>query len=100
MAAKTTEMLVDAGDLGELEITISYTYLAPHRGRGIEPDESASATIHWVKIGGPFGTTIDLPDSFRSEVVAHCVEDWGGEGIDVDVLIDRVKDERAERMAA
>lgn len=95
-----TEMLIDAGDLGEMEISISYTYLKPHNGRGIEPDESASATIHWIKVGGLGGVKIDVPESFLPEVVAHCVADYEGDGCDVDVLIDRMKDERAERAAA
>ena len=94
------EMLVDAGNLGEMEISISYSYLKPHKGRGIEPDESASAVIHWVKIGGIGGVKIDIPDSFMPEIVAHCVADYEGDGCDVDVLIDRMKDERAERAAA
>lgn len=100
MVAKVTEMLVDAGNLGEIELTIYYTYTKPHNGRGREPDEPASAIVHRVKVGGVLGADIEVPESFMPEVVAHCVDDWEGDGCDVDVLIDRMKDERAERAAA
>ena len=99
MTLRTTEMLVDAGNLGEIELTIYYTYQAPHNGRGIEPDEPASAIVRRVKVGGCYGCEIDVPESFMPEIVAHCVADYEGDGCDVDVLIDRIKDERAERMA-
>ena len=100
MNLRTTEMLVDAGNLGEIELTIYYTYQAPHNGRGVEPDEPASAIVRRVKVGGCYGCEIDVPESFLPEVVAHCVADYEGDGCDVDVLIDRMKVERAERAAA
>jgi len=70
----TTEMLIDGGCLGDLEITISYKYHKPHNGRGIEPDESATATIYWIKIGGYNGVEIFPGDDFiNDEVIPHCV---------------------------
>ena len=46
---------VDCGPLGEVELTISYKFRPAHAGRGIEPDESESATIYWIKLGGVDG---------------------------------------------
>lgn len=88
-----TTMLIDGGDLGEMEITISYRYCKPHNGRGVEPNESATATIGWIKVGGIDGTEVFPPDDFiADEIIPHCVEHWQEEDIDAAAEIIRQRD--------
>lgn len=69
-----TTMLINGGDLGEIEITISFKYYPPRLGRGHEPDQSSSAGIYWVKVGGYNGVEVFPPEDFvTDEIVPHCV---------------------------
>jgi hypothetical protein len=95
-----TTMLVDGGDLGEMEITISYRYCKPHNGKGIEPNESASATIGWIKVGGIDGVEVSPPDDFvADEIIPHCVSNWEDDSADAAAEIVRQRDIDA-RLAA
>jgi len=73
-------MMVDCGQLGDQELTISYKYSKGFRQTQYEPGESESATIYWIKLGGSEGVEVDLTDDFiTDEVIPHCVADWNGE---------------------
>lgn len=89
----TTTMLIDGGDLGEMEITISFRYRKPRNGKGIEPNESATATIGWIKVGGIDGAEVFPPDDFvADEIIPHCVAVWEGDSEDAAAEIVRQRD--------
>lgn len=76
-------MIVDCGPLGEIEWTISYRYHRGYRKTSGQPEEPATVTIGWVKIGGENGTEVFPCDEYiRDEVIPHCVEDYEGAGIE------------------
>ena len=89
----------DCGPLGEVELTISYKYSAPHNGRGIDPNESASASIYWIKVGGVNGVEVEVADDYISaEIIPACVEDWTAECMSAaEQYADAVREERRER---
>lgn len=68
---------VDAGPLGEVDLTISYKYRPFRSGRGSEPDERESACIYWIKIGGESGVEVPVSDDYIiDEIIPACVADW------------------------
>ena len=70
----------DCGPLGEIELTISYKFRPARSGRGIEPDEAASATIYWIKLGGVDGVEVNPSDDYiTDEIIPACVADWNAE---------------------
>ena len=70
----------DCGVIGEQDLTISYKHCPGRSGRGIEPDESESASIYWIKIGGVNGVEVVLSDDYiTGEIIPACVADWRGE---------------------
>lgn len=76
----TCTMMVDCGQLGDQELTISYKYSKGFRQTQLEPGESEWAGIYWIKLGGSEGVEVDLTDDFiTDEVIPHCVADWNGE---------------------
>ena len=97
MTATQTTLTVDAGLLGEIEITVSYRYWKGREATRNEPPEPATIQILWVKVGE---MEIEPGEKLEEVIKEHRLEDWEGDGIDVDVLIDRMRDERAEREAA
>lgn len=71
---------VDCGPLGEVELTISYKFRPANSGRGIEPDEAASATIYWIKVGGADGVEVEVSDDYiNDEIIPACIADWHGD---------------------
>ncbi len=73
----TTMIVSDCGPLGDVALTISYRYVRAYRGSDISPQEPATASIHWIKIGGPSGVEVGISDDFlRDEIIPHCVADW------------------------
>lgn len=97
MTATKTTLTVDAGLLGEIEITVSYRYWKGRHATYMNPPEPATIQILWVKVGE---MEIEPGEKLEEVIKEHCLEDWEGDGIDVDALIDRMKDEHAERDAA
>lgn len=97
MTATQTTLTVDAGLLGEIEITVSYRYWKGRSATNMDPPEPATIQILWVKVGE---MEIEPGEKLEDVIKDHCLADWEGDGVDVDVLIDRMKDERAEREAA
>lgn len=96
--ATTTTITVDAGLLGEIDLAVEYRYSKGREATHIDPPEPAEIDIISVKFEG---VEIDPVSDKLTEVIKdHCLADQEGDGIDVDVLIDRMKDERAERAAA
>ena len=94
----TTTITVDAGLLGEIDLTVEYRYSKGRAATHIDPPEPAEIDILLVQFEG---VEIDpVSDNLTEVIKDHCLADWEGDGIDVDVLIDRMKDERAERAAA
>lgn len=89
----------DCGPLGEVELTISYRYVSPHNGRGIEPNEPESASIYWIKIGGHAGVEVNVADDYiTDEIIPACVEDWHGSAeIAAQEYEAAVRQERLER---
>lgn len=70
---------VDAGPLGEVELTISYKYRTARNGHGTEANEPESATIYWIKVGGHSGVDVEVADDYiTDEIIPACVEDWRG----------------------
>ena len=70
----------DCGPLGDVEVTISYKYYAGRKQTQIEPEERASATIHWIKFGGEKGVEVEIDDDYISdEIIPHCIADYAGE---------------------
>lgn len=62
---------VNAGVLGMTELTVSYKYQAP-RGTRAE-----SASIYWIKVGGPNGIEVDVSDDCIDDVlIPGCLADW------------------------
>lgn len=86
----TTTLTIDAGLLGEVEIDITYRYI---KGRGatyIDPPEPADVEIMRVQFEG---VEIDpVGDALMDVIRDHCLAEHEDD-IDVDVLIDRMKDD-------
>ena len=90
---------VDCGPLGEVELTISYKFSKGHRGTRIDPSESDSASIHWIKVGGVNGVEVDVADDYiTDEIIPACVADWNGDAMSAaEQYADAVRIERMER---
>ncbi len=86
----------DCGVIGEQDLTISYKHSQGRSGRGIEPDESESASIYWIKIGGVNGVEVELVDDYITrEIIPACVADWHGEEESAaDYKREQMRDER------
>jgi hypothetical protein len=90
--ATTTTLTVDAGLLGEIDLTVEYRYSKGRAATYIDPPEPAEINIISVKFEG---VEIDpVSDKLAEIIKEHCLDDWEGDGIDVDALIDKMKDER------
>lgn len=93
----TTTITVDAGLLGEIDLTVEYRYSKGRAATHIDPPEPAEIDILSVQFEG---VEIDpVGDKLKDVIKDHCFAEHE-DGADVDVLIDRMKDERAERAAA
>ena len=92
---------VDCGPLGEVELTISYKFRPAHAGRGIEPDESESATIYWIKLGGVDGAEVNVSDDYiTDEIIPCCVDDWNsGKESATEAYADAVRQEMRQHLA-
>ena len=92
---------VDCGAVGEVELTISYKFRPAHAGRGIEPDESESATIYWIKLGGVDGVEVNVADGYiNDEIIPACVEDWNAEReVAREAYADAVRQEMRQHLA-
>ena len=87
----------DCGPLGEVELTISYKFRPAHAGRGIEPDESESATIYWIKLGGADGVEVNVSDDYiNDEIIPACMDDWDSAA---EAYADAVRQEMHQHLA-
>lgn len=92
----TCTMTVDAGMLGEVDLTISYTARKGFRGSQFEMAEIASATIGWIKLGGEYGVEVFPSDDFiTDEIIPHCVADWNADcEVAAEAKMDMMREER------
>lgn len=75
----TCTHIADCGVLGELELTISYRARNGFKGSRFERAEIDSATIYSIRLGGPNGFEVNLPDDYiADEIIPACVADWNG----------------------
>lgn len=86
----------ECGPLGEIELTISYKRHAVVRQTQLEPGESETVTIYWIKVGGINGVEVDVAEDYiNDEIIPACIEDYH-EG--AQVAAEARADERREEM--
>ena len=70
----TCTLTVEAGPLGDVDLTISYKHHAGRKCRGFEPSEPETVTIYWIKLGSQEVTVSD--DYITNEIIPFCLADW------------------------